>query len=43
MEQADFPLPQASRAALKRAIDTTQGRWGMCLVQGFPVDEWTEA
>ena len=43
MTQADFPLPAASRAALERAIDCTQGRWGMCLVKGFPVDRWTEA
>jgi hypothetical protein len=43
LEQADFPLPEASRRALERAIATTQGRWGMCLVKGFPVDEWTEA
>ncbi|CAN5904790.1 TauD/TfdA family dioxygenase [soil metagenome] len=43
LEQADFPLSEASRGALARAIDTTQGRWGMCLVKGFPVDEWTEA
>ncbi|ARP93223.1 TauD/TfdA family dioxygenase [Bordetella genomosp. 13] len=42
MEQSDFPLPPASRDALARAIATTQGRWGMCLVKGFPVDEWTE-
>lgn len=42
MEQSDFPLPEASRLALQRAIDTTQGRWGMCLVKGFPTDEWTE-
>ncbi|WP_459615507.1 TauD/TfdA family dioxygenase [Bordetella sp. 2513F-2] len=43
MEQADFPLSPAARQVLQRAIDTTQGRWGMCLVKGFPVDEWTEA
>ncbi len=42
MEQADFPLDGAARAVLQRAIDTTQGRWGMCLVKGFPVDEWSE-
>ncbi|MBV7482899.1 TauD/TfdA family dioxygenase [Bordetella sp. BOR01] len=42
MEQADFPLPAASRAALRQAIDMTQGRWGMCLVKGFPVDDWSE-
>lgn len=42
MTQADFPLPDVSRLALQRAIDTTQGRWGMCLVKGFPTDDWTE-
>lgn len=42
MAQADFPLNDAARAALDRAIGTTQGRWGMCLVKGFPVDEWSE-
>lgn len=42
MTQADFPLPDVARQALQRAIDTTQGRWGMCLVKGFPTDEWTE-
>ena len=34
MEQADFPLSDASRAALARAIATTQTGFGMCLVQG---------
>lgn len=43
MTQADFPLPPASRALLERAIATTQDRWGMCLVKGFPVDRWSEA
>lgn len=43
MSQADYPLPEASKKALKDAIATTQGRWGMCLVKGFPVDEWSEA
>ncbi|KAF9892146.1 hypothetical protein FE257_002552 [Aspergillus nanangensis] len=43
MTQADYPLPPASQQALTRAIATTQGRWGMCLVKGFPVDEWSEA
>jgi hypothetical protein len=42
MEQADFPLPDVSRRALERAIATTQGRWGMCLLKGFPVDTWSE-
>ena len=43
MTQADFPLPAIARKALERAIATTQGRWGMCLVKGFPVDAWSEA
>lgn len=43
MTQADFPLPAASRDALRRAVATTQGRWGMCLVKGFPVERWSEA
>lgn len=43
MEQADFPLPAASRAALEKAIDATQDRWGMVLVKGFPTDDWSEA
>ncbi|MVW77568.1 TauD/TfdA family dioxygenase [Bordetella sp. 02P26C-1] len=42
MEQADFPLPEVSRRALQAAIDMTQQRWGLCLLKGFPVDEWTE-
>lgn len=43
MEQADFPLPPASKAALERAIDATQGRWGMFLLKGFPTDDWSES
>ncbi len=42
MEQADYPLPEASQAALRRAIDGTQGRWGMRLVKGLPTDAWNE-
>jgi hypothetical protein len=42
MQQADFPLPDVSRSALDRAIAVTQGRWGMCLLKGFPVGRWTE-
>lgn len=42
MTQADFPLPAASRAALDAAIALTQGRWGMALVKGLPVDRWSE-
>ncbi|OQE17109.1 hypothetical protein PENFLA_c025G08442 [Penicillium flavigenum] len=43
MTQADYPLPEATKKVLQDAIRTTQGRWGMCLVKGFPVDEWSEA
>lgn len=42
MTQEDFPLPNATRNILQQAINVTQGRWGMCLVKGFPTDEWTE-
>lgn len=42
MTPADFPLPEASRAALTQAIDLTQGRWGMCLMKGLPTDRWSE-
>lgn len=42
MTQADFPLSASAQAALARAVATTQGRWGMCLLRGFPVDRWTE-
>ncbi|GGX03108.1 hypothetical protein GCM10007242_05230 [Pigmentiphaga litoralis] len=42
MTQEDFPLNASAIAVLKQAIDTTQGRWGMCLVKGFPVDVWSE-
>ncbi|MFN6997498.1 MAG: TauD/TfdA family dioxygenase [Aquincola tertiaricarbonis] len=42
MAPQDFPLPAASRAALQRAAATTQGRWGMCLLKGLPVDRWNE-
>jgi len=43
MTQADFPLPAAAQAVLRRAIEATQGRWGMCLLKGFPVERWSEA
>jgi hypothetical protein len=43
MQPEDFPLPAASLAVLKRALKKTQGRWGFCLLKGFPVDQWTEA
>lgn len=43
MTQADFPLPAVSKAALARAMATTQGRWGLCLLKGFPVGRWSES
>lgn len=42
MTAEDFPLDPAARGALQRAFATTQGRWGMCLLKGFPVDRWSE-
>lgn len=42
MDQSDFPLTEVSRLALQKAIDMTQQRWGMCLLKGFPVDDWSE-
>ncbi len=42
MTSEDFPLPADAKAALARAFGTTQGRWGMCLLKGFPVDRWSE-
>ncbi|CAM3761498.1 TauD/TfdA family dioxygenase [Bordetella tumulicola] len=40
--QQDFPLDAETQAILRQAIAMTQGRWGMCLMKGFPVDVWTE-
>ncbi len=42
MTASDFPLPVASRSRLQQAFDATQGRWGMCLLKGFPVTRWSE-
>lgn len=42
MTADDFPLPEAARAALQRAFAIAQGRWGMCLLKGFPVERWSE-
>jgi alpha-ketoglutarate-dependent taurine dioxygenase len=42
MTAADFPLNDAARQALARAFATTQGRWGLCLLKGFPVERWSE-
>ena len=41
-EQDDFPLSESTRDLLSRAIAITQGNWGLCLLKGFPVDQWTE-
>lgn len=38
----DFPIGDLARGALQRALATTQGRWGMCLLKGLPVDRWSE-
>lgn len=42
MSAQDFPLDAAARSALQRAFATAQGRWGMCLLKGLPVDRWSE-
>lgn len=42
MTRDDFPLNEPGKRALARAVEMTQGRWGMALVKGFPVDEWNE-
>lgn len=41
MTKEDFPLNQAAAGALARAFAATQGRWGLCLVKGFPVHRWS--
>ena len=41
MTAEDFPLNAAAAAALARAFAATQGRWGLCLVKGFPVQRWS--
>ncbi|WP_158899254.1 TauD/TfdA family dioxygenase [Burkholderia sp. L27(2015)] len=41
MTADDFPLGEASLAALQRAFVATQGRWGLCLLKGFPVNAWS--
>ena len=42
MTRDDFPLTAAAQGALARALATTQGRWGLCLRKGVPVDRWSE-
>jgi hypothetical protein len=41
MSAEDFPLNEAARAALHRAFASTQTRFGMCLLKGFPVHTWS--
>lgn len=42
MTRDDFPLNESTRSILDDAIRLTQNRWGLALVKGFPVDDWTE-
>lgn len=42
MSVRDFPLNDAARDALKKAIDATQTGYGFCLMRGFPVMRWSE-
>jgi hypothetical protein len=41
MTAEDFPLNGAASQALADAFAATQGRWGMCLLKGFPVERWS--
>ncbi len=43
MSQEDFPLPEQVRSTLLHAIELTQGRWGLALIKGVPVQRWDEA
>jgi hypothetical protein len=43
MSREDFPLNAAAKQVLEDAVALTQARWGLALVKGFPVDDWTEA
>ena len=42
MTRDDFPINDATRQVLDKAIRLTQHRWGLALVKGVPVDDWTE-
>jgi hypothetical protein len=42
MTREDFPLNDAAKQALADAVALTQGRWGMALIKGFPVDQSEE-
>lgn len=43
MSRADFPLGPRANEALSKVIAETQERYGMALLRGLPVDEWTES
>lgn len=43
MTQQDFPLNAAAAKEIRDAFAGVQGRWGLCLMRGFPVREWSEA
>src|SRR5690606_15654334 len=42
MTADEFPLNDAAQKALQLAFGATQGRWGVCLLKGFPVQNWSE-
>ena len=43
MTADDFPLSSPAAEAVRQAFATVQGRWGVCLLSGVPVREWSEA
>ena len=43
LTQQDFPMNAAAVREIRDAFTSVQGRWGLCLLRGFPVREWSEA
>lgn len=43
MTPKDFPLSEECLRVLKCALNKTQGKWGFCLIKGFPVGRWSES
>lgn len=41
MAATDFPLDEPARSEIRRAFDSTQQAYGLCLLRGFPVDRWS--
>ena len=41
MTGADVPLNDPARDALRRAFESTQTGYGICLLKGFPVQRWS--